>query len=343
MRENDSRTSIEDRAAAWVAREDAAPLAAHEQAARDAWLQADVRHFGAYARARAVFERTRRARALQGTAAPPVRRPARWQRWLGGLALAAALGLVALGLHALWAVDVYATHRGEVLRVSLADGSVVTLDSDSQVRVRYRRHRRDIELVRGEALFDVAKNRARPFVVTAGGTTTTAVGTSFSISLEPHGQSTGVEVLVREGIVDVADLSGTAAPARLAAQHRALAEPGRGIRIESVPLQDLRQALAWREGMLAFSGDTLSVAAARFLRYSDVRIVIDDPRVGGRRIVGLYAANDPVGFARSVALSLGLVMEQQGRTVRLREPADAAAPARPAGDVVHRVGRRSRQ
>ncbi|WP_078059655.1 FecR family protein [Xanthomonas massiliensis] len=322
MQESDKR-DIEDIAAAWVAREDRATLAADDVAERDAWLARDPRHFGAYARAHAVFERTRRARALAGgrrAGSAPVRR----RRLAWGLGMAAALALAAFGLHALWSVDVYSTRRGEVLRVTLADGSAVTLDSDSQVRVRYSRHRRDIELVRGEALFDVAKNHARPFVVQAAGTTTTAVGTSFAVSLTPRSLA-GVEVLVREGVVDVADLDGGIAPARLEANHKALSEKGRGIRIEPVPRQEVGQALAWREGMLSFSGDTLSVAAAQFLRYSDVRIVIDDPRVGGRRIVGLYAANDPVGFARSVALSLGLVVEQRGGVVRLRDPAQAPA------------------
>ena len=137
----------------------------------------------------------------------------------------------------------------------------------------------------------------------------------------------GVEVLVREGIVDVANASGAIAPTRLQANHRALANRTHGIRIESVAHDDLDHQLAWREGMLSFNGDTLSVAAAQFLRYSDVRIMIDDPLVGSRRIVGLYSANDPIGFARSVALSLGLAVEQEGNDVWLRAPHNAAYSA----------------
>ncbi|MCD7097193.1 FecR domain-containing protein [Stenotrophomonas sp. MMGLT7] len=322
---------IDSRAAQWTAREDRAPLSAAELAERDAWLGADPRHFGAYARAHAVFARTGRARALApaaGTAAAPVpRRAAR--RVLGwGMGLAAVLSLAALGLQRL-ADDTrdYGTGRGEVLRVALEDGSAVTLDSDTLVRVKYGRDRRDVSLLRGEALFDVAKDRQRPFVVRAADTSVTAVGTSFAVSLLQRRHS-GVEVLVREGTVDVADTGGGVAPARLMANYRALSDRGRGIRVEPVQQADVHQALAWREGMLAFNGDTLSVAAAQFLRYSDVRIVIDDPRIGGRRIVGLYSATDPAGFARSVAVSLGLVVERQGNVIRLLEPPQAASPTR---------------
>lgn len=323
-----SNQEIDDRAAAWVAREDRIELSQDELAERDAWLSADSRHFGAYARAHAVFARTARARALaagmvprEGMRTHAPRRSRRWLRWAA--ALAAAMCMFAVGVHQHDdGSRYYTTRKGEILRVPLQDGSAITLDSDSQVRVQYRAAERGIRLLRGEALFDVAKNPGRPFVVQAQGTAVTAVGTSFAVSLNER-RSGGVEVLVREGIVDVTDAQGAVAPARLVANYRALANRSHGIRIEPVPAEDLEQQLAWREGMLSFNGDTLSVAAAQFLRYSDVRILIDDPLVGSRRIVGLYSASDPLGFARSVALSLGLVVEEQGNVVRLRTPSNA--------------------
>ncbi|WP_313320831.1 FecR domain-containing protein [Stenotrophomonas sp.] len=324
--------SIDDIAAAWVAREDRAPLTQDEAAMRDAWLQADARHFGAYARAHAVLARTDRARALSaggmGRAYTPhaPRRARRVLRWV--VAAAAAVGVLAIGVQRHEpGNEYYATRKGEILRVPLQDGSAITLDSDSQVRVRFSERRRDIQLLQGEALFDVAKNPDRPFVVRADDTDVTAVGTSFAVSLTER-RSGGVEVLVREGVVDVADTQGAVAPTRLVANYRALANRSHGIRIEAVPTDDVDQQLAWREGMLSFNGDTLSVAAAQFMRYSDTRIVIDDPLVGSRRIVGLYSASDPAGFARSVALSLGLVVQQDGNVVRLSSPDTAPHMAR---------------
>ncbi|MCF7752109.1 FecR domain-containing protein [Bacillus subtilis subsp. subtilis] len=320
---------IDDEAARWVAREDRGALAPEETRERDCWLDADRRHFGAYARAHAVYARSGRARALGSADRLPGAKPAagRQPRLQWAMGLAATLCVLALGVHEHTdAGDYHLTRKGEILRVPLADGSAVTLDSGAAVRVQYTAKRRQITLLRGEALFDVAKNRARPFVVVARDTAVTAVGTSFSVSLNEQ-RTRGVEVLVREGIVDVATANANAsvviAPTRLQANHRALANRNHGIRIENVGHDDLDQQLAWREGMLSFNGDTLSVAAAQFLRYSDVRIMIDDPLVGSRRIVGLYSANDPLGFARSVALSLGLEVEQQGNDVWLRTPHNA--------------------
>lgn len=307
-------------AAAWVAREDRGPLAPEETARRDAWLRADPRHLGAYARARAVYAQTARARALAGLAFPPAGAASpRRRRWLGGLA--AALCLLAPGLVLLpSSSQTYATGRGEILRVPLADGSAVTLDSLSRVRVAYRKEERTIELLEGEALFDVAPDRSRPFVVHADQARVRAVGTSFAVSLAGR-RSDGVEVLVREGVVDVADAQGQVAPTRLRANSRALASSSRGIRIEPVQAEEVLQELAWREGLLAFNGDTLSSAVAQFRRYSDLPILIDDPQVGSRRIVGLYSASDPQGFANSVALSLGLVAERRDGAIHLRSQA----------------------
>jgi len=324
--------NIDDVAARWVAREDRAQLTAEESAQRDDWLQADARHFGAYARAHAVLARTDRARALSAgemdrayTARTP-HRARRVMRWAVGLA--AVIGVLAIGVQRQDdGADYFATRKGEILRVPLADGSAITLDSDSQVRVQFSATRRDIQLLQGEALFDVAKNPQRPFVVRAEETDVTAVGTSFAVSLTER-RSGGVEVLVREGIVDVTDTQGAVAPTRLVANYRALANRSHGIRIEAVPTDDVDQQLAWREGMLSFNGDTLSVAAAQFLRYSDTRIVIDDPLVGSRRIVGLYSASDPRGFANSVALSLGLRVQQHGDVVRLSSPEAVPQSAR---------------
>ncbi len=319
--------TIDACAAAWVAREDRGPLDEAATLERDRWLAADPRHLGAYARARAVFVRTGRAAALaNGLAGGGGGRRPRARGWLRGIGwgagIAAGLALVAVGLHgAFQGGDTYATRKGEVLRVPLQDGSAITLNSATEVEVDYDRTRRGIRLLHGEAIFDVARNRDVPFVVEAGGTSVTAVGTSFSVRLDrPRDEQ--VLVLVREGIVDVAETASTTAPARVLANSQVVAHRGKGIRVERLPEDGLAQKLAWREGMLSFNGDTLGSAAEQFLRYSDLRIVIDDPGVRERRIVGLYSASDPAGFARSVALSLGLVAERRGNVVHLR----AAAP-----------------
>ncbi|MGY0561266.1 FecR family protein [Luteimonas sp. A277] len=325
------RQDIHAAAAGWVVREDRGPLTSFERAERERWLAASPRHFGAYARARAVLAWSDR----MAVAVPPARasRAPRGRRW--SLAAAAVL-LVALA-GALLLVSprgmLHQTARGEILRVALEDGSTMTLDADSQVRVHFGRDGRRLQLLSGMALFDVVHDPQRPFTVTADRTRVVAVGTRFTVSMDKsRGGGPGpVEVLVSEGVVDVAAAGSHPAPARLHAGMRALARPEVGVEVEQVDEQDLGRRLLWREGMLAFNGDTLSVAAARFRRYSDLAIIIDDPSVGSRRVVGLYPANDPAGFARNVALSLGLEVEQRADGVRLSAPAlrDGVSPSMP--------------
>lgn len=315
--------SIDDIAAAWVGREDGDRLTPAERMQRDRWLAEDVRHRGAYARAHAVHLHFDRARALGqgfGAEATRSRRTHRRGRWLAALAacvVAAATGMLALqqavpdnrapgsGHHL--------TRIGEVLRLPLADGSAVTLNSGSEVVVEFSADRRQVQLLRGEALFDVAKDPHRPFVVMAAGAEVRAVGTSFSVRRR---QDDAVKVVVREGTVDVEADQRT--PQRVTANMLAMVSPTRAVQVQPLPARRVQQLLVWREGMIAFDGDTLAQAAAEFARYNDMRILIDDPAVARRTVVGLYSANDPEGFARSVALSMGLQIEHTRGGIHLR-------------------------
>lgn len=312
------RTNIDAIAAAWVAREDRGTLPAPEQAQLQAWLGEDRRHLGAYARARAVFVHFDRARALGAQSGPTVGGPAarrpRQRRLLWAAGMAACLCVVAT-LQLLGAGH-HATDTGEILRVPLRDGSAVTLNSDSEIRVDFDEGIRRVRLVRGEALFDVAKDPGRPFVVEAANTRVTAIGTSFTVN---RVSGRDVQVLVREGVVELADSKlPRRQPVRLSANMLATAAPTRKVEVQPLRVPDVERRLAWREGMLSFSGATLEEAAAQFARYSELRIIIDDPLVAQKRVVGLYSATDPEGFANAVALSLGLRAERAPEGIRLR-------------------------
>jgi transmembrane sensor len=212
------------------------------------------------------------------------------------------------------------TGLGEVLRVPLPDGSVATLNSDTRVRIGFDGMHRLLILERGETLLDVAKDRSRPFVVRAGSTEVVAVGTSFSVRRRG---GDGFDVVVKEGIVDIRGPDDTLAPTRLRANFAATSRTGSDLRIEALPLARVDRRLSWRDGMLAFEGETLAVAAAEFARYSDVRLLIDDADIAARRIVGVYSSSDPAGFARAVAASFGLQVEPVPGGIRLRRPVQA--------------------
>jgi transmembrane sensor len=320
---------VDRQAAEWAAKLDSGPLGPDEQAALDGWLEADTRHFGAFAKARAVLAFTERAKAFGPEFDPASFQPVMQENsststWLtrrqfalaGGIA--ASAGAMFVVLPSVWRAlrtRSYETRLGETRIVPLDDGSVVTLNTDSKIEVGYTQDRRGITLVKGEALFDVAKNKLRPFIVDAGGATVRAVGTSFSVTLLPNRP---IQVLVREGEVEFKrpEISG-GAPVRLTANSKAVAH--RDEPVEAIPMARLEvtRELSWRVGRLTFEGETLEAAAATFARYSSIHIEIDDPMLAKETVTGVFVSNDPIGFSKAVALSLGLRAEVKDDAVKL--------------------------
>jgi transmembrane sensor len=311
-----SSAEIDDAAAEWAARADAGALAPHDAQALEAWLAADPRHLGAFARAGAVLAHFDKARALgRDFEAEAPRMPSR----RGALSALAATLAVTAGAGAITYSLIfrrYSTRRGEMRRVALPDGSTVTLNTASEVVVDFAAGRRSVRLEKGEALFNVTRG-AKPFEVEAGGVRVQASNATFNIRQHEGRQ---VEVLVCSGVVDLADGSRIA---RLPKATIAYARPSAPVSAKPVSGDDVSRKLAWREGMIAFHGETLAEAADEFARYTDQRIVIDDPEVARRTVVGLFVANDPAGFAKAVALSFGLRAQPVPEGVRLT--ADSAA------------------
>jgi transmembrane sensor len=365
---------IDSSAADWAARLDRAPpLSAEEQRALDHWLEADARHRGAFMRMRAIAFHTERARALgpefdpeQFTGADQARPTrqrdtaadqARQQRERGahiegralrsspvrslrrtGLVAASAIAaavLIAIVLPLfIGRGQTYDTRRGEIRVVSLDDGSVMTLNTASRARVSFDASAREIRLTAGEALFEVAADADRPFVVRAADQRIVALATKFSVR---HDAGT-LQVMVTEGKVRVEGASAHArdpagssnepsshqstrsareAPVILTAGAVAQAT-GNNLTIRhKAPAELVNHDLAWRDGRIAFESETLAAAATAFARYSPIRIVIDDPAVANMEITGLFTANDPVSFARAAAASLGLEAQVRAEEVRL--------------------------
>jgi transmembrane sensor len=297
---------IDMEAAGWAARLDRGALSEEEETRFQAWIDGDPRRLGAFGRMRALALASEKARALgpHFDAAPmdePGSVPRRQLLKRGGM-IAAGLVLAASAGAALLrpASQRHATAKGETRVVALSDGSVVTLNTQSELAVQFTGTMRKVSLRRGEALFDVAKNAQRPFIVDAGDTQIRVVGTSFLVR---RFDAAPVEVLVREGIVEVLRPQMAQSAVRLLANGRAVADHA-DIATASLAPADLHRALAWKDGLLAFEGQRLAEAAAEFARYSDTRIVIDDEGLAREEIAGLFRATDPIGFARTVAVSL---------------------------------------
>ncbi|TPE63722.1 DUF4880 domain-containing protein [Sandaracinobacter neustonicus] len=322
-----SDPGIEQAAAHWAVRASHGELDGEQQAALDLWLARDRRHRGAYLRARAGLKILDRAL----TAEPPRQshvndndkpgwrdaglfRRLRGQGGAGGAVLMAGLALCLLlvipaGLPSIMPVRAPAMpDAAETMK--LADGSVVTLRDGGRIQVSMSDQTRRIVLLSGEASFKVAKDQARPFVVQSGSVYAQATGTRYSVRRQ--GESGGA-IAVAEGSVlvwardereqavllragDKLALEPTLAPQRTVAAERPLPPPA----IAKISLDDV----------------PIASAVARFNRINSTQIVIADPAIGDLRIVGLFRANDPEGFAEAVAqFADAEVAHEKGRIV----------------------------
>jgi transmembrane sensor len=199
----------------------------------------------------------------------------------------------------------YATRLGEIRRLPLSDGSVMTMNSGSELTVTMAQHTRKVEITQGEAWFEVAKDAARPFVVASGHVRVRAVGTAFSV----RRREMGVEILVTEGVVETWAEGERNLRMRLKAGDRATMSASALIDYETGISSSVDRALAWRGGMIDLGGRTLYDAADEFNRYNNRQIIIADPRIAREQLDGLFRVNDPEGFADAVKASLGVSLD----------------------------------
>ncbi len=230
------------------------------------------------------------------------------------LAAAAALFLIAAGalisMEFIGAGD-YRTAVGEQKIIELADGSTVHLNTGTSLSVAYTDARRLIHLKHGEALFSVAHDAARPFVVRAGSGYVRALGTTFN--LLRAGEKTTVSVIEgtvrvsREPVLEPKDAAGTI----MVTQEIRGVDVTEGGRVSysatepegSPERADLHRIQAWGRGVLDFDSQTLAAAVAEMNRYLAVKVVIGDEAVRGYRISGIFNVGDADGFLSAVTMS----------------------------------------
>jgi transmembrane sensor len=209
-------------------------------------------------------------------------------RWGVGIGAVVATGVAAV---IFFSGPTYRTAIGEQRLVVLPDGTRMRLNTDSRVRVRFRSGRREVELSRGEAFFEVAHDAARPFVLRSDGAMIRDIGTTFDV--RRHSDSTQVTLL--EGSVEVA---GGGAAVTLAPNQQ-LVVNGKGV---SRPVAaDPAQATSWTTGRLTFRNMPLSEATAEVNRYARRRIVLDvPPDLAQRPVTGVFDAGDSKAFVAAV-------------------------------------------
>lgn len=364
VHEGDRTTcSREDRieAAAWIAKLQGPDRAAELEAGFRRWLAESDGHRAAFEMAnevwgdlatipksehpiRVIFKR-RPARSFapqhEGQASPRILVGAMAARRLVPLAAAASILGVAAAV-AFWFLhdSALVTSVGEHRTIALADGSEVTLNTDTRVDLDYDATRRHLRLEHGEALFKVAKDSSRPFVVTTGGHEVVALGTSFVVRRDRD----DVAVTLLDGKVSVSTANGFSAAKTPVAETakspredtqadpagRLILEPGERLvltRNES-PRRDrppIERMTAWQRGQVNLDHTPLADAIVEMNRYSDAKIVLErgndgavhehqDP--GAIQITGIFRAGEPEEFARAIAASYELrLIEEPDRLI----------------------------
>ena len=331
--------TIKEEAALWVMRLDSGALAAEERAELKAWLKRSARHQEAMNEAAAVWggadmlEQYNLIDPLQDEAPGVWRLPRRFAI-AGAMAASFVAAFAVITLQGgFWGGDVqtetFRTAIGEQRTIALIDGSTIALNTYTEAAVEITRRKRTIRLLRGEAHFEVAAEPGRPFRVYANQGLVEAVGTAFSVRL----RETDVEVIVVEGVVELFSqgerIETDSAPPSSdpAFAYRSLAAltvnesavfDERIERREKLDNAVLERKLMWRDGFLAFSGETLAEVVGEMSRYTDIEIEIADPALGATPIAGSFEAGNIQGMFDSLEKVFGIKAEIEAPTrVRL--------------------------
>ena len=280
----------------------------------------------------------------------------RWRRRALGWGMAASVvavitaGLVVTGgswselqylqaraRHALAGETLYRAAVGERYAVTLDDGTALTLNTDSRAAVRFDGHTRQVRLLQGQALFEVARNSKQPFVVTAGHHQVTALGTAFDVRLDDQ----QLEVTLIEGKVEVTEFAPSIGHEEDPTLHAGspvlqgvrrephVLSPGQKITValrprptadvEAKPLSgspdtaaavirqaDVRKTVSWREGRVIFERDRLDEAVAEMNRYGIRRVELANADLGSLRISGIFNTGNPNIFVETLTQYLPL-------------------------------------
>lgn len=340
---------------------------AADEAALQSWLEASTANRVAFLRAEAAWESMGRLKAMgaglprrsvptqdalnsihigaadhreasgESPAAPPApsqRTFTRTHRVVAGIAAGILVwSAVLFAAYRIWFTgDRYATAVGAVASLPLADGSRMTLNTDSKVHVLFSEQQRHVDLSQGEAFFEVAHDTRRPFVVQAGNQRIVAVGTQFSVRREGD----GVQVVVTEGRVRVENVEpqhgdGSQLAAMQPKTARVMLSAGGVARarkddvvVQNHPVAEAEEILSWRSGYVFFRATRLDEAVAEFNRYNPRQIVIRDPDVAAMQLTGKFRATNTDAFVNLLERTYGIEVERTDASISLSLP--PAAP-----------------
>jgi len=312
-------TRAEREASGWIVR-----IKAHDATERDridfqTWLDADPDHPKAYAKLERTWGAVQSLQHLKGSIAANDTAPRPRRSWTLSAAAIAACALLAIGA-GVWFTrapssfapsEHYATAPAEVRTITLAEGSTITLSGAGEVSIAISDTERRVELTRGYALFDVVHDESRPFIVETPQGDIRVLGTEFVVRI------TGDEVrttVLRGSVSGAAQrpglFSSESAPVTARVNEEIVLSAGNA---ELIPISTdvIPRRLAWRDGMLAFDGETLNEAIAQVSQQTGWQFELADPSLGEMRVGG-YVRAEPEAFIELMSSSLNLEAHREG-------------------------------
>jgi transmembrane sensor len=353
MMSNDEkiRAAIAEQAGEWFVANDEGPLDAQDSAALAAWLKTSPVHIEEFLGVSAIARDLKvastdseysleailaRAQAADDTPAQPLRsrvigaaRDRTSARWLTAAVAMAACAVLSLGVLLRWNVrpiehpsapDVmtalhFETRHGELLSRRLADNSVVHLNTDSAVTIRYSKTERLVMLSSGQADFEVAHEPDRGFRVIGGSAEVVDLGTKFDVRLEHD--STVVTVVEGRVAVGPSNSNQNHSPrfVQLSADQQIRMSEGEW---PAVPVAvDAQRATAWLHRQIVFDNEPLERVAAEYNRYTSKPIEIATPALRNLKISGVFATDDPEAFIAFLRSLKGVRVEVTATQIRV--------------------------
>ena len=284
-----SDKAIRDQAVAWLLRLRDEPGNVASQQAFAEWLAVNPAHRLAYQQVekhwawmQPLQTESFRARDAALCYRPPKRRPL-WRRMAVYATAASVLLGVGLALFSSqgWygLPHTYSTGKGQRQTIVLSDGSTLELNTETEMQVRFNHFQRHVELVRGEAFFNVVHNSERPFQVHVDKLNILDIGTAFNV----YKQAEQVNIAVQEGMVDIQ--TGNASKQLSAGQQVSYTDAEGFMPVASA---DMDVATAWRQGQLLFRGRRLIEVLAEIGRYHAAQIRLTDPKLANLRVNGSF-------------------------------------------------------
>ena len=350
VREFSAKALIKQEAAAWIVKIDQGQLSSQQVSDLQQWLAQSSFHRDYLEKlahnwdAMATLQQLAPLFPISEPSAAPATFMQRLQQWLTPPVWGSALASLALLVMVVGSQQPnhYETQVGQQAQYQLPDGSSLSLNTNSQVRIDYSADRRAVHLLRGEAHFDVAKNPERPFMVYAGQGMVWAVGTAFNVRYVADPQASFVDVTVTQGTVKVfaqLDQGPAISPPpqhSTPAANQALeqfVQAGKSVQYSQVinPANSpapaaLEQKLAWQQGALIFQGETLQQAVKEIGRYTHLQLIIVDPAIRQMRVGGHYKTNDIDGLLASLSRGFGIQIDRVGNNQIHLSGSSTAAP-----------------